>query len=122
MVEMHESDQVIWQIWCTQHIPPQPQELDDLHKIDMRGRLEEDWTTFHKKYIEFWHKQYEKPYLLSVSKRSRQHRCRRTRRGHLNPRSGGNVAEGSTSTPHAHKDSIVVQPLGQYGSFIPVTI
>ncbi|MBA0765382.1 hypothetical protein Gotri_014589 [Gossypium trilobum] len=115
MVEMHESDQVMQQIWCTQHIPQQPQELDDLHKIDVWGRLEEDWTTFHKKH-------HEKPYLLSVSKMSRQHRCRRTRRAPINPRSGGNVDEGSTSTPHAHKDSIVVQPLGQYGSFIPVTV
>lgn len=30
------------QFGCTQHIPQQPQDLDDLHKINMRGRPDED--------------------------------------------------------------------------------
>ncbi|KAH1039655.1 hypothetical protein J1N35_041398, partial [Gossypium stocksii] len=29
-------------------------ELDNLYKIDLWGRLEEDWPTFHKKYIKMW--------------------------------------------------------------------
>ncbi|MBA0839393.1 hypothetical protein Goarm_005122 [Gossypium armourianum] len=41
------------QFGCTQRISPQPQELDDLHKFDMRERSDEDWATFHMKYIEF---------------------------------------------------------------------
>ncbi|KAH1114331.1 hypothetical protein J1N35_007709 [Gossypium stocksii] len=42
----------MWQFRCTQGIPPLPQDLDNLHKIDLRSRLEEDWSRFHKKYIE----------------------------------------------------------------------
>ncbi|KAH1032036.1 hypothetical protein J1N35_044210 [Gossypium stocksii] len=35
----------------TQRILLPSQELDDLYKRDLRGRLEEDCPTFHKKYI-----------------------------------------------------------------------
>ncbi|KAG8489276.1 hypothetical protein CXB51_017324 [Gossypium anomalum] len=49
-------------------ILPQPQELNDLNMIDMRGRLDEDWATFRKKYIEIWQHMYNylptrKPFL-----------------------------------------------------------
>ncbi|MBA0602460.1 hypothetical protein Gorai_002640, partial [Gossypium raimondii] len=105
-VKMHESNRVMRQFRCTQCIPLQPQELNDLHKIDMQGRLEEDRETFQKKYIEIWQDMYDyllmcepflipklatsldymnwfshhgKSYLLSASKRSRQRRRMRPR-------------------------------------------
>ncbi|MBA0705768.1 hypothetical protein Golax_017929 [Gossypium laxum] len=83
-----------------------PLELDILNKIDLRGRLEEDLPTFHKKYIEMWECRYEflpthepfltsklamsssymdwfkhndKLYLLLDSERSSQCCCRRPR-------------------------------------------
>ncbi|MBA0817328.1 hypothetical protein Gohar_028231 [Gossypium harknessii] len=34
-------------------------ELDNLHKIDLRLRLKEDWETFHKKCIEIWKYKYD---------------------------------------------------------------
>ncbi|MBA0770214.1 hypothetical protein Gotri_018876 [Gossypium trilobum] len=108
---------------------------------------ESDRTTFHKKHIEIWQHMYGylstrepfftpklvtssdymdwftnhgKPYLLQVSEKSRQRRRRRPIQGPINPRSGGDAVEGPASAPHAHEDPIAVQPLGQYGSFIPV--
>ncbi|KAH1031363.1 hypothetical protein J1N35_043537, partial [Gossypium stocksii] len=54
MVEKYESDRVMRQFECTQHILPQPQGLDDLYKIDMRGKLDKYWATFYNKYIEIW--------------------------------------------------------------------
>ncbi|MBA0789621.1 hypothetical protein Gotri_026329 [Gossypium trilobum] len=108
-------------------------------------KLKEDWPTFHKKYIEMWQRRYDylptcepflapelattpdymdwfrhngKSYLLATLERSRQRRRRRPRRGPINPSSGEDATAGSTSTSSALKDSIVVQPLGQYGSFI----
>ncbi|KAK5835171.1 hypothetical protein PVK06_010857 [Gossypium arboreum] len=40
MIKIHKFDRVMRQFKCTQRIPPPPQELDGLHKIDLRGRLE----------------------------------------------------------------------------------
>ncbi|MBA0742031.1 hypothetical protein Gogos_015136, partial [Gossypium gossypioides] len=104
-------------------------------------------TSFHKKHIEIWQHMYgylstrepfftpklvtssdymdwfrnhKKPYLLPVSKKSRQCRRRRPIQWPINPRLGGDAAKGPTSAPHAHEDPIAVQPPGQYGSFIPV--
>ncbi|KAH1120744.1 hypothetical protein J1N35_003904 [Gossypium stocksii] len=107
-VEIHESNRVMRQFGCMQRIPSSPQKLDDLHNIDLRGRLEEDWSTFHQKYIDIWQRRYDylptrepfltpelatspdymdwfrhngKPYLLSALERSRQRRRRRQRQG-----------------------------------------
>ncbi|KAK5842061.1 hypothetical protein PVK06_004389 [Gossypium arboreum] len=41
-VEMHKFNRVMRQFGCTQCILQQLQELDDLHKNDMRGRPDED--------------------------------------------------------------------------------
>ncbi|KAH1122401.1 hypothetical protein J1N35_005561 [Gossypium stocksii] len=41
-IEMHKSDHIMQQFGCTQHIPLPPQELDDLHNINLRGKLKED--------------------------------------------------------------------------------
>ncbi|KAH1083897.1 hypothetical protein J1N35_023658 [Gossypium stocksii] len=103
-VEMHESNSVMWQYGCRQRIPPQPQELD------MWGRLDEDWTTFHNKFIK-----------MSQYEMSKECLRKRPRRGPINPRSGGHAVDGLTSAPYAHANLIPVQPVGQYGSFIPVT-
>ncbi|MBA0556063.1 hypothetical protein Golob_026197, partial [Gossypium lobatum] len=116
------------------------EKLDDLHKIDLRGKHKEDWPTFHKKYIKMWQRRYDyfstcepflvpelatsadymdwfrhndKLYLLATLERSRQCRRRRPRQGPINPSSGEDATAGSTSTSSALKDSIVVQPLGQ---------
>ncbi|KHG09214.1 hypothetical protein F383_13165 [Gossypium arboreum] len=128
-----------------QLISSQPQELDDLHKIDLRGRHEEDWATFYKKHIEIWKHMYDylstrepfftpelvtssdymdwfrnhgKPYLLSISEKSKQRRRRRPIQGPINPRSGRDAAERPTSAPHAYEDPVAIQPPCQYGSFI----
>ncbi|KAH1063162.1 hypothetical protein J1N35_028149 [Gossypium stocksii] len=43
---------------CTQCISLPPQELDKLHDIELWGRLKEDLSMFHKKYIEIWQRRY----------------------------------------------------------------
>ncbi|MBA0810661.1 hypothetical protein Gohar_002631, partial [Gossypium harknessii] len=99
------------QFGCMQRIPSPPQELEYLHKIDLQGRLEEDWPTFHKKHIEIWQRRYnDKPYLLLASERSKQHRRKKPRRGTINPRSGEDVVAGSTSALSALEDLIAMQP------------
>ncbi|MBA0855324.1 hypothetical protein Goshw_012063 [Gossypium schwendimanii] len=35
------------------------EELDDLYKIDFRGRLKEDWLIFHNKHIKMWQCRYD---------------------------------------------------------------
>ncbi|MBA0612971.1 hypothetical protein Godav_013501, partial [Gossypium davidsonii] len=106
----------------------------DLHKIDLWGRLEEDWPTFYKKYIKMWEHRYDflptpkpfltpelatspdymgwfrhndKLYLLPTLEKGRQHRCRRPRRRPINFRSEDGDMAGSTS---ALEDLIVMQP------------
>ncbi|MBA0752098.1 hypothetical protein Gogos_000967 [Gossypium gossypioides] len=59
-----------------------------------------------------------KSYLLSASKRSRQRLRRRPRQGPINPRSRDGDAVRLTFAPSTSKDSIVVQPPDQCGSFI----
>ncbi|MBA0867841.1 hypothetical protein Goshw_004826 [Gossypium schwendimanii] len=115
MVERFESDRMMRQFGCMQRIPSPPQELEDLYKIDLQGKLEEDWPTFHKKYIKIWQCRYnDKPYLLLASERSKQHLRRKPRQGPINPRSGEDVVAGSTSTPSALEDLIAMQPPSQY--------
>ncbi|KAG8491108.1 hypothetical protein CXB51_014249 [Gossypium anomalum] len=38
ILEMHESNRVMWQLRFRQSIPVVPQDLDDLHPIDLRRR------------------------------------------------------------------------------------
>ncbi|MBA0666583.1 hypothetical protein Goklo_002980, partial [Gossypium klotzschianum] len=61
-----------------------------------------------------------KSYLLPASKRSRQHRRRRPKRGRINPRSGDGDEAGLTFAPFALEDLIAVQPLGE-SSLQPLT-
>ncbi|KAG8472626.1 hypothetical protein CXB51_034310 [Gossypium anomalum] len=50
-VEMHESDRVMHQFRFRQSILSSPQDIEELHKIELRGRTDEDWEKFHAKYI-----------------------------------------------------------------------
>ncbi|MBA0843604.1 hypothetical protein Goarm_000774 [Gossypium armourianum] len=99
------------QVGSTQNISLPSQERDDLYKIDLRGRLEEDWPTFHKMYIEMWERRYD--FLPTYLERNRHRRHRRPRRGPINPRLGDGDATGSTSAPSTSEDPIVLQPSGQ---------
>ncbi|KAH1056609.1 hypothetical protein J1N35_034674, partial [Gossypium stocksii] len=48
--KMLESDRVMCQFRLVQNIPPTPQNLDELRKIELRGRTGEDWPKIHAKY------------------------------------------------------------------------
>ncbi|MBA0786085.1 hypothetical protein Gotri_025125 [Gossypium trilobum] len=45
-VQMHETDRVLRQFGFQQSISMTPQDLDDLHSIDLR-RSDENWSVFH---------------------------------------------------------------------------
>ncbi|KAH1090727.1 hypothetical protein J1N35_017984 [Gossypium stocksii] len=51
---MHESDRVMPQFGFVKNILSSPQNLNELYKIDLWGRTEEDWSKFHAKYINLW--------------------------------------------------------------------
>ncbi|MBA0792397.1 hypothetical protein Gohar_016897 [Gossypium harknessii] len=36
-----------------------PQDLDDLHHIDLRERTDENWSMFHAQYINIWNNRYD---------------------------------------------------------------
>ncbi|MBA0734531.1 hypothetical protein Gogos_018433 [Gossypium gossypioides] len=59
-----------------------------------------------------WFRHYGKLCLLPNLERSKQYRRKRPRRGLINPRSGGHVADRLTSALHAHPDPVPVQPPG----------
>ncbi|MBA0678017.1 hypothetical protein Goari_019384 [Gossypium aridum] len=79
-------------------------ELDELHKIDLRGRTDENWLKFYAKYIYIWeHKLHGKPYLLPDEERSRQHHRRRPRRPYMNIRPGVNASLESSLALTLHE-------------------
>ncbi|MBA0625250.1 hypothetical protein Godav_010473 [Gossypium davidsonii] len=47
IVEMHESDRVIWQLGWRQQILPPPRDLKELHNVDKWGMNNEDWREIH---------------------------------------------------------------------------
>ncbi|KAG8481434.1 hypothetical protein CXB51_026237 [Gossypium anomalum] len=51
MIEMHEFGQVMRQLRFRQSILSSPQDIKELHKVDLQGRTDEDWAKFHAKYI-----------------------------------------------------------------------
>ncbi|KAK5771757.1 hypothetical protein PVK06_047999 [Gossypium arboreum] len=53
-VEVHESDRGMRQFEFRQTILPSPQDIELLYKVDLRGRIDEDWPTFHGQYINIW--------------------------------------------------------------------
>ncbi|KAH1098128.1 hypothetical protein J1N35_015049 [Gossypium stocksii] len=58
IVEMHEIDRVLQQFRFRQSIPVAPQDLDDLHFIDLWW-LDENWLVFHSQHINMWNNQYD---------------------------------------------------------------
>ncbi|KAG8477259.1 hypothetical protein CXB51_030475 [Gossypium anomalum] len=123
IVEMHQSDRVLWQFGFRQRIPVAPEVLDDHHKIDLR-QLHTDWPRFWSHCIQMWEDRYDyiptrepiivpelacmpeympcfrihgKPYLLSEEERQQQLRAQRERRGPLNSRRRDDDAGPSTA-------------------------
>jgi len=47
------------QFRLSQEIPEEPNNLDHLHKLDMRGRQDENWVTRHAQWIEVWNNQHD---------------------------------------------------------------
>jgi len=43
-VEIHQADRVMRQFGLRQNIPPEPVNLDQVHKDDLRGRNDRDWV------------------------------------------------------------------------------
>ena len=54
IVEWHQSDRVQLQFDMFQQVPAPPNNLEKLHKIDMRGRHDENWQTKHARWINMW--------------------------------------------------------------------
>ncbi|BAT96203.1 hypothetical protein VIGAN_08310300 [Vigna angularis var. angularis] len=54
IVEWHQSDRVKLQFRLSQHVPELPNNLDDLHKVDMKGKQDENWGTRHAQWIDVW--------------------------------------------------------------------
>ncbi|KAK5836139.1 hypothetical protein PVK06_011894 [Gossypium arboreum] len=92
IVDLHESDRVLQQFGFKQPIPPAPQDIKDLHHINLWGRTDANWPTFHVQYIKIWNNRvYGKPYLFGEEARGRQLHTRRPRQ--LYP-----YADGVTNT------------------------
>ena len=50
-VEFHQVNWVMRQFGFRQSIPSEPQNLDELHKEDMRGRTDRYWLECHQRWI-----------------------------------------------------------------------
>ncbi|MBA0676879.1 hypothetical protein Goari_018326, partial [Gossypium aridum] len=59
MVDMHESDRVIWQFRFRKTILSPPQDTEALYKFDLHGRIDKDWLKFHDEYINIWECRYD---------------------------------------------------------------
>jgi len=51
---MPQSDRVKSQFRLSQEIPKEPNNLDHLHKLDMKGRQDENWITRNAQWIKIW--------------------------------------------------------------------
>ncbi|MBA0749331.1 hypothetical protein Gogos_003276 [Gossypium gossypioides] len=134
-VEIHESDRVLRQFGWRQRIPSPPQDLKDLHKMDMRGKDNIDWSVGHKVHIEVcnrrmqsipireqffstnttivddylaWFRAIGKPYLLSLEERSRQIRAKRS---HRPPQQTSRGCSRTTSSSSALAEDARLWPL-----------
>ncbi|XP_075633792.1 serine/threonine-protein phosphatase 7 long form homolog [Castanea sativa] len=54
LVEKHTPDHVLRQFGMVQEIPEDVDTDDALHKIDLRGKTEEDWRVRHFSHIQVW--------------------------------------------------------------------
>ncbi|KAH1032166.1 hypothetical protein J1N35_044340 [Gossypium stocksii] len=53
-VEMHKINRVLRWFGWRQQISLPPQDLKDLHKMDIRGKDNIDWSVRHEQHIEAW--------------------------------------------------------------------
>ncbi|CAN6286726.1 unnamed protein product [Urochloa humidicola] len=51
IVEMHVPDRVLLQFGMVQHIPDL---VEAVERVTMQGKADQDWTTYHDKYIKQW--------------------------------------------------------------------
>ncbi|KAH1121327.1 hypothetical protein J1N35_004487 [Gossypium stocksii] len=58
IVEMHQSDRVLWQFGFQKSVPVTPEKLDNEHEIDLR-QLNIDWPRYWSNYIEMWENRYD---------------------------------------------------------------
>ena len=55
IVELHAPDRVLRQFGMHQLLPSFCNTNPALHKIDLRGKHDQDWSKIHAKYITMWH-------------------------------------------------------------------
>ncbi|KAK9159889.1 hypothetical protein Syun_006230 [Stephania yunnanensis] len=54
VVEMYNPDRVLRQFGLRQRIPPLQRTSIQLHKIDLRGKTDKDWSAEHSAYVCMW--------------------------------------------------------------------
>ncbi|KAK9148595.1 hypothetical protein Scep_007352 [Stephania cephalantha] len=54
IVEWHRLERVMRQFEMVQVVPPNCAYDTQLHRIELRGRHQENWVTFHARYIQMW--------------------------------------------------------------------
>ncbi|MBA0738504.1 hypothetical protein Gogos_011843 [Gossypium gossypioides] len=96
-VEMHKADRVLWPFRFQQSILVAPQELYNLHCIDLQ-QSDTYWLAFHSQYINIWNNRiHGKPYLLGEEAWHRRPHTSRPQRPPLNPM-GGEMGPSSVPT------------------------
>ncbi|MBA0755547.1 hypothetical protein Gogos_022250 [Gossypium gossypioides] len=135
-------DEFLFGFW--QSIPVAPQELDDLHRIDLR-QLNTNWSVFHSQYIEMWNNLYDflpthdailvpelacnpdymswfrihdKPYLLTEEERHQRPHTSRPRRAPLNSR-GGETGPSAAPTQEPASTASIALPSPQPLHYVP---
>ncbi|KAH1040111.1 hypothetical protein J1N35_041854 [Gossypium stocksii] len=82
---------------------------EELHEVDLWGRIEEEWVKFHAKYIYIGEDKY------NFIPMTRQLCCKKPKQPCMNPRLGVHASMKSSSTPTPHEALMGALPLGQVG-------